>query len=77
VKGNETASRVFERIAEAARQGVEEESIRKGIDINVFLVLLYAQMYGVMHTIYSKEDIYKDVLGLDSAIIQRIGVGDY
>ncbi len=71
VKGNEAASRIFERIAEGLRQGIEEGSIRKGIDINVFLVLLYAQMYGVMHTIYSKEDIYKDVFGLNSAIIEK------
>lgn len=71
VKGNEAASRIFEKIAEGVRQGIEEGNIRKGIDINVFLVLLYAQMYGVMHTIYSKEDIYKDVLGLDSTIIEK------
>jgi AcrR family transcriptional regulator len=71
VKGNEAASRIFEEIADSVRQGIEEGSIRTGIDINVFLILLYAQMYGVMHTIYSKEDIYKDVLGLDSAIIEE------
>ena len=70
-KGNEVASRVFERIAEAVRQGIAEGTIRGGIDINVFLVLLYAHVYGVMHTIYSKEDIYKDVFGLDPAIIER------
>lgn len=71
VKGNETASRIFEKIADGVRQGIEEGSIRRGIDINVFLVLLYAQTYGVMHTIHSKEDIYKDVFGLDSAIIEK------
>ena len=71
VKGNEAASRLFERIAEGVRQGIEEGSIRKGIDINVFLVLLYAQMYGVMHTMYSKEDVYKDVFNLDSATIEK------
>jgi TetR/AcrR family transcriptional regulator len=70
-KGNEIASRIFERIKEEVRQGVEEGSIRRGIDINVFLVLFYAQMYGVMHTIYSKEDIYKDVLGLGPSIIEK------
>ena len=70
-KGNETASRIFEKIAEGLRQGIEEGSIRKEIDINVFLVLLYAQMYGVMHTIYSKEDVYRDVFGVDSAIIEK------
>ena len=69
-KGNEVATRVFTRIAEAARQGIAEGTIRAGIDINLFLVLLYAHVYGVMHTIFSKEDIYKDVFGLDPAIIE-------
>jgi len=70
-KGNEAASRVFERIAEKVRQGIEDRSIRKEIDINVFLVLFYAQIYGVMHFMFSKEDVYKDVLGLDSSIIEQ------
>ena len=70
-KGNEAASRVFERIAEKVRQGIEDRSIREGIDINVFLVLFYAQIYGVMHVVYSKEDVYKDVLGLDSSMIEN------
>jgi hypothetical protein len=33
--------------------------------------VLYAQMYGVTHTIYAKEDIYKDVFNLDPAAIER------
>ena len=70
-KGNEVASRVFARTAEAVRQGIAEGTIRVGLDTNVFLVLLYAQVYGVMHTIYSKQDIYQDVFGLDPAIIER------
>jgi len=70
-KGNEVASRVFKRITEKLRQGIEDGSIRKEIDINVFLVLFYAQIYGVMHFMYSKEDVYKDVLGLDSSIIEK------
>jgi hypothetical protein len=70
-KGDEVASRIFERIADGMRQGIEEGSIRKGIYVNVFLVLLYAQIYGVMHTMYSKEDIYKDLFGLDAATIER------
>ncbi len=69
-KGNEVASRVFARIGDALRQGIAEGTIRAGIDVNVFLVLLYAHVYGVMHTIYSKEDIYKDLFGLDPAIIE-------
>ena len=70
-KGNEAAARVFERMAKEIRQGIDEGSIRREIDIDVFLVLLYAQMYGVMHTVYSKEDIYKDVFGLDSEVIEN------
>ncbi len=70
-KGNVVASRVFARIGEAVRLGIAEGTIRVGIDVNVFLVLLYAHVYGVMHTIYSKEDIYKDVFGLDPAIIEN------
>ena len=70
-KGNEVASRVFKRITEKLRQGIEDGSIRKEIDNNVFLVLFYAQIYGVMHFMYSKEDVYKDVLGLDSSIIEK------
>jgi TetR/AcrR family transcriptional regulator len=70
-KGNEAASSVFERIAEEVRQGIGDGSIRQGIDVNVFLVLFYAQIYGVMHFMYSKEDVYKDVLGLDSAMIEK------
>jgi AcrR family transcriptional regulator len=70
-KGNEVASRVFERIAKAVRHGIEDGSIRNEIDINVFLVLFYAHVYGVMHTLYSKEDIYQDVLGLDAATVEQ------
>lgn len=70
-KGNEAASRVFETVADEVRRGMEDGSIRNEIDINAFLVLFYAQIYGVMHFMYSKEDVYKDVLGLDSTIIER------
>lgn len=69
-KGNEVALRVFERMADGVRRGIEDGSIRKGIDVDVFLVLLYAQMYGVTHTVYSKEDIYKDVFGLDPTAVE-------
>ena len=69
-KGNEIASGIFERVAAEVRRGIEDGSIRKEIDVNVFLILFYAQTYGVTHTIYSKEDVYKDVLGLDSSIIE-------
>lgn len=70
-KGNEIASRVFDKIAEAVHQGGEDGSIRKEIDVNAFLILFYAHTYGVTHTIYSKEDVYKDVLGLDPSVIEE------
>lgn len=69
-KGNEIASRIFERIATDTGGGIEDGSIREGIHIDAFTVLFYAQTYGVLHTIYAKKDIYKDVLGLDSSIIE-------
>ena len=70
-KGDEVAARIFDRIADGLRQGIKEGSIRQGIDINMFVVLLYAQMYGITHTIYSKEDIYKDVFDLDPVAIEK------
>jgi TetR/AcrR family transcriptional regulator len=70
-KGNEVAARVFAKMAEAVRQGIADGTIRRGIDVDVFLVLLYAHVYGVMHTINSKRDIYQDVFGLDPAAIER------
>jgi len=73
-KGDEVAVRIFDRIAEGLRRGIKEGSIRHGIDVNMFLVLLYAQMYGVTHTIYAKEDIYKDVFSLDPAAIEKTAV---
>jgi AcrR family transcriptional regulator len=70
VKGNEVASRVFTRVAESVRQGIADGTIRVGVDVSMFLILMYAHVYGVPHTLYSKEDIYKDVLGLDPAAIE-------
>ena len=70
-KGNQAAARVFERISETVRQGIGDGSIREEIDTNVFLVLFYAQIYGAMHFMHSKEDVYKDVLGLDSSVIEE------
>lgn len=69
-KGNEVASRIFERMAGAVRRGVEDGSVRKGIDFDKFLVILYAHMYGVTHTVFSKEDVYRDVFGLDPADVE-------
>lgn len=70
-KGDEAASRIFEKMAASTRQGIEDGSVRRDIDIPAFMVLLYAQIYGVMHTVHAKEDIYRDVFGLDAAAIER------
>jgi AcrR family transcriptional regulator len=70
-KGDEVAARIFDRIAAGLRQGLNDGSIRQGIDVDMFMVLLYAQMYGVAHTIHAKEDIYKDVFNLDPADIEK------
>jgi AcrR family transcriptional regulator len=71
IKGNEKASRLFEQIAKFLKEGMEDGSIRKEIDVEPFLVLFFAHIYGVMHTIYSKEDVYKDIFGMDSEIIEK------
>ena len=73
-KGNDAAARIFDRMAEGLRQGIDDGSVRREVNINLVLVLLYAQIYGVTHTIYSKEDVYKDVFGLDPAIIEQSAV---
>ena len=74
-KGNEAAARVFDTIAKGLEQGIEDGSIREGIDIPMFLVLLYAQTYGVTHTIHAKQDIYRDVFHLDPTAIERSALG--
>ena len=71
IKGNEAASRIFGKIADGLRQGIEEGCIRKEIDINAVIILIYAHTYGVMHTIHSKEDVYKDVLSMDSESVEK------
>jgi len=74
IQGNEAAARIFERIAAGVRRGIEEGVIRREVDINAFLALLYAQIYGVTHFICAKEDVYKDVLGLDAASIEKSAI---
>ena len=71
IKGNKIASRLFGQYEKVIRQGMEEDSIRKDININMVLVLIYAQTYGVMHTIHLKEDVYQDVLHLDPDAIEK------
>jgi len=71
VKGNEIASRIFGQVRESVNQGIDAGSIRKDIDVNAFPVLVYAHTFGVMHTIHSKKDIYEDVLGVESAMIEK------
>jgi AcrR family transcriptional regulator len=70
-KGNDAAAGIFNRMGEGLRQGIDDGSVRREVNINLVLVLLYAQIYGVMHTIHSKEDVYRDVFGLDPATIER------
>jgi len=70
-KGNEVASRIFEQIHQGVQMGIEDGSIRSGIDADMFSVLVYAHTYGVMHTIHAKEDIYVDILGVDSSNIEK------
>ena len=71
IKGNETASKIFEKIADGLRLGIKEGSIRKDLDINAFLILLFAQIYGVMHMIYTKEDVYKDIFNMKAEVIEK------
>jgi AcrR family transcriptional regulator len=73
-EGNELASRIFERTGAALKLGMDQGNIRKDVNINGFLVLMFAHIYGVMHTIYSKEDVYEDVLSLDAATIQESAI---
>lgn len=74
IKGNEKASGIFEKIADGLRQGVKEGSIRKDIDSNAFLILLFAQIYGVMHMIYTKEDVYKDIFSMEADVIEKLAL---
>lgn len=71
IKGNEVASRIFGRIREKIERGMEDGTIRTGIDINQFLVLCFSITQGVVHTILSKEDVYKEVLGLEPEVIEK------
>ena len=69
-KGDELASRIFGKVAEGLQKGIEEGSIRREIDISAFLVLLFAKIYGVTHMMYTKEDVYKDVLDMEPNTIE-------
>ncbi len=71
IKGDEVASRLFDQFGQSIQQGMAEGSIRKEIDIKQISILIYAHTYGVMHTIYSKEDIYKDVLNMDPETVEK------
>jgi TetR/AcrR family transcriptional regulator len=71
IKGNEIASRIFAKLRKSVQRGVEDGSVREGIDTNRLSVIFFAYTYGVMHTVLSKEDVYVDVLGLDSEVVER------
>ena len=40
-------------------------------DIKQVTLLIYAHTYGIMHTLHSKEDIYKDVMNLEADSILK------
>ena len=71
LRGDEIAGRIFDKFREGLQQGMADGSIRKGLDIRQLAILIYAHTYGVMHTIFSKEDIYKDVLNLDPETVEK------
>ena len=71
IKGNEVATRIFGRIQVNIERGIEDGSIRSEIDVDSFSILYFALTHGVMHTALSKEDVYLDVLGLDSGVVER------
>jgi len=71
IKGNEVASRIFGRIREKIEQGMEDGTVRTGIDVNQFLILSFSFTQGVVHTVLSKEDVYKEVLGLEPEVIEN------
>jgi len=71
VKGNEVASRIFDKIRENIKRGIEDGSIRREVNINRLLVLFFSNTYGVMHTVLAKEDVYVDVLGLNHEEVER------
>lgn len=70
-KGDECAARILGQFQESVRKGVEDGSIRKDADTKQAFILIYALTFGVMHTIHAKEDVYQDVLDLESGSIER------
>jgi len=68
--GDEIASRIFGHVAEGVERGIADGSIREGVDVGRFQVLYFAHTYGVMHTVFAKEDVYADVLGLDAESVE-------
>jgi AcrR family transcriptional regulator len=71
VKGNEVAERIFRKIREKIEQGMADGTVRPGIDINQLSILFFAITHGVIHTILSKDDVYSEVLGLESDEVER------
>ena len=74
IKGNKKASGLFQTMTECIDQGIKEGNIRENIDTKSFLMLFFAQIYGVMHTIHDKEDVYVDVLELKTEDIEKSGL---
>jgi TetR/AcrR family transcriptional regulator len=70
-KGDEVAARIFGRIRKTIEQGMKDGSIRGEIDIDSFLIVYFAYTHGVMHTVFAKQDVYVDVLGLIPENVER------
>ncbi len=69
-RGDAVAALIFARIREALELGMADGSIRADIDVDRFLVLFFAHTHGVMHTVFSKTDVYVDVLGLTAEQVE-------
>jgi AcrR family transcriptional regulator len=71
IEGDKIAGGIFEKYRQALKRGLEDGSIRPEIDMDRILVLIYAQTYGVMHTVHTKEDVYKDVLNMNPQAVEQ------
>jgi TetR/AcrR family transcriptional regulator len=69
-EGDEAASRLLGILVDAIRRGVEDGSIREDIDPGFVNALIYTNTFGATHTMMFKEDVYKDVMGIDASSIE-------
>ena len=71
IEGDKIAGGIFGKYRAALRKGLGDGSIRGDIDMDQVLVLIYAQTYGVMHTVHAKEDVYRDVLNMSPEAVEK------